>query len=62
MKQKLLFMFGVRSLGSACASVKTNDHQGVSPCQGSYLLEAESNCVTVKWDGEQLDANNQAVG
>jgi hypothetical protein len=31
----------------------------VGVCQGSVT---ESNCVTVRWGGEQLEVNNQSVG
>ena len=45
-----------------CAPVRALDQEGESPSMSCLNLLADSNCVTARWGGEQLEANDQSVG
>ena len=46
----------------ASAPVRALDQEGESPSMSCLNLLADSNCVTARWGGEQLEANDQSVG
>ena len=46
-----------------CAPERRVGQRGESPLRADALRpEAKSNCVTVRWGGEQQEANDQSVG
>jgi hypothetical protein len=54
--------FGIRLADSLCAYDGALSARWKSVPEKSHISVAESNCVTMRWGGKQLEANDRSAG